>query len=133
MSSSVNIKQLSVIIGCLFPVAACSFDYDILHGLFCDLSTGSKVYRKTDCLCIEFIDKKNMATFNYRKGKKIQGKTYSYEVEGARLTVDMRGDGGLDYVELVVKSKDTIVSQFLKSKNGPVSFERQTRLPEICW
>ena len=84
-------------------------------------------------MCIEFIDQNNVATFNYRKGKKNQGKTYSYEVEDDRLTSDMQGDGGLDYVELVIQSNDMIVSQFIRSKNRPMSFERQTRLPEICW
>ena len=74
-----------------------------------------------------------MVTFNYKEGKKIQEKTYSYKIEDSRLTIDMQGDGGLDNVELVIKSKDTIVSQFIKSQNRPVPFERQTRLPEICW
>ena len=131
--SNARIKQLSVVFACLFPVAVFSFEYDILNGLFCDLTTGSKPYRKSNCLCIEFIDQNNVATFNYRKGKKNQGKTYSYEVEDDRLTIDMQGDGGLDYVVLVIQSNDMIVSQFIRSKNRPMSFERQTRLPEICW
>ena len=103
-----------------------------LHGLFCDL-TGSKPYRKTDCVCIEFIDQKNVTTFDYRRGSKAQVKTYSYQIQDDRLTIDLQGDGGLDSVRLIVKSNNTIVSHFIPAENRAMSFERQTRLPEICW
>lgn len=122
-----------MIVVCLAPMVAVSSEYDILQGLFCDFTDTSKPYRKSNCLCIELIDHKNIATFNIRKGNKRQGKTYSYEIKGNQLTIDMQGDGGLDQVVLTIKSNDTIVSQFVRSKNRRMSFERQDRSPDICW
>lgn len=103
------------------------------HGLFCDLTSGNTLYRKTDCLCIEFIDQNSIATFNYRKGKKERQKTYSYETIDNVLKIDMQGDGGLDYIKLYIRSGNIIVSEYVKSRNRIMSFERQARLPEICW
>jgi len=107
--------------------------HNILGTLFCDLTSGSKPYKKSDCICIEFIDNKNMATFGYRKGAKSGETTYSYEIQENRIMIDMRGDGGLDHVELTIKSVDTIVSRFIESRNRAMLFTRQARLPEICW
>ena len=110
-----------------------STEHELLQGLFCDLSSSSKPYRKTRCLCLEFIDHKNVTTFNYKSGQKFWEKTYMYNAQDYRLTINMRGDGGLDYVELIIKSGDTIVSHHAKSRGRVMSFERQERLPELCW
>lgn len=139
MMRNISVKPLCTSVGCFFLLVAeasavnAAAESGVLHGLFCDLTDGSKPYRKTDCVCIEFIDQKNIATFNYRKGKKARERTYGYVIKDDRLTIDLQGDGGLQQVELIIKSNDSIVSRFIESRNRSMSFERQARLPDICW
>ena len=133
MRISARAFTLLVLSACVFSVGRADTENETLHGLFCDLTSGNTLYRKTDCLCIDFIDQKSIATFNYRKGKKERQKTYTFKTTGSVLTIDMQGDGGLGYINLFVKSGNIIVSDFVKSRNRAMSFERQSRLPEICW
>ena len=56
MMRNVSMKHLCTSVGCFFLLVAeasavnAAAESGVLHGLFCDLTDGSKPYRKTDCV-----------------------------------------------------------------------------------
>jgi len=101
-------------------------------GMFC-AELEDKMHKRTNCLCLEFIDQENLTMSTYRTGKNVRTKQYQYTISGDQLTIDTKGEAGLDSLQLLIKSQEKIVSSFDISKGTLAStFAKTNDLPASC-